>query len=272
MSRAAVGAPGTPRRYLHSLWLLSGRDLKVRYATSMLGYLWSVLDPLVMSAIYWFVFTQIFHRDVGEEPYIVFLICALLPWVWFNVSVSDFTRAFKKDARLVRSAAIPRSIWVNRIVLSKGAEYLCSLPVLAIFVIVSMILSADSSDGVHVGWGLLWMPVAIILQTILLVGLGLLIAPLCVLYVDLERTTALILRAMFYATPIIYDIRDLPGIFQTLGAFNPLAGIFMLYRMPFFPEQWNPFTLVIGVLVTLAIFGLGVWVFRRLERTILKEL
>src|SRR5690606_23599700 len=83
-----------------SLWLLSSRDLRVRYATGWLGYLWSVLDPLVMSGIYWFVFSQIFHRDVGAEPYIVFLICALLPWVWFNSSVTDFTRAFNKDAKL----------------------------------------------------------------------------------------------------------------------------------------------------------------------------
>ena len=66
VTTAAVGAPGSPRRYLHSLWLLSARDLKVRYSTSALGYLWSVLDPLVMSVIYWFVFTQVFHRSVGR--------------------------------------------------------------------------------------------------------------------------------------------------------------------------------------------------------------
>ncbi|MFT4157038.1 MAG: ABC transporter permease [Microbacterium sp.] len=268
MSHTTVGAPGTPRRYLHSLWLLSARDLKVRYSTSMLGYLWSVLDPLVMSAIYWFVFTQVFHRDVGEKPYIVFLISALLPWVWFNASVGDFTRAFKKDARLVRSTAIPRSIWVNRIVLSKGMEYLFSLPVLAIFVIASAFLAG----GVQVGWGLLWMPVAIVLQIALLIGLGLLIAPLCVLYTDLERTTALILRAMFYATPIIYNLSDLPAQVQVLGAFNPLAGIFMLYRMPFFPEQWNPFAVTISVVMSVFVLGLGAWVFRRLERPVLKEL
>lgn len=272
MSHAAVGAPGTPRRYLHSLWLLSSRDLKVRYSTSLLGYLWSVLDPLVMSAIYWFVFTQVFNRDVGEEPYIIFLISALLPWVWFNASVSDFTRAFKKDARLVRSTAIPRSIWVNRIVLSKGIEYLFSLPVLVLFIVVNLFVELDPGRTVHVGWGILWMPVAMLLQTILLIGLGLLIAPLCVLFVDLERTTALILRAMFYATPIIYNVTDLPGIFQTLGAFNPLAGIMMLYRMPFFPDQWNPFTLAISVLMSLVILGLGVWTFRSLERPVLKEL
>ncbi|KNY07431.1 MULTISPECIES: ABC transporter permease [unclassified Microbacterium] len=272
MSHAAVGAPGTPRRYLHSLWLLSARDLKVRYSTSFLGYLWSVLDPLVMSAIYWFVFTQIFHRDVGEEPYIIFLISALLPWVWFNSSVSDFTRAFKKDARLVRSTAIPRSIWINRIVLSKGMEYLFSLPVLVIFIVVNLIVELDPAQTVQIGWGILWLPVAVFLQTVLLVGLGLLVAPLCVMYVDLERTTALVLRAMFYATPIIYNVTDLPGVFQTIGAFNPLAGIMMLYRMPFFPDQWNPFTLLVSVAMTIVILVLGVWTFRSLERPVLKEL
>ena len=266
MSHAAVGAPGTPRRYLHSLWLLSGRDLKVRYATSFLGYLWSVLDPLVMSAIYWFVFTQIFHRSVGEEPYIVFLISALLPWVWFNSSVSDFTRAFKKDSRLVRSTAIPRSIWVNRIVLSKGMEFLFSLPVLALFVVINVMTETEPDRVVHIGWGILWFPVAMILQTVLLV------APLCVLYADLERTTALILRALFYATPIIYGVSDLPGAFETLGAFNPLSGIFTLYRMAFFPDQWELTAVLASVVMSFGILALGVWVFRSLERPVLKEL
>ncbi len=155
-----------------------------------------------MGAIYWFVFTQIFGRGVGEEPYIVFLISALLPWVWFNASVTDFTRAFNKDARLVRSTAIPRSIWVNRIVLSKGVEFLCSLPVLVGFAVFA---------GAQVGWGLLWFPLAVILQAMLLVGLGLIVAPLCVLWKDLERTTRLVLRALFYASPVIYGVNDLPA-------------------------------------------------------------
>ncbi|GAA2929255.1 ABC transporter permease [Microbacterium luteolum] len=263
MSHAAVGAPGTPRRYLHSLWLLSARDLKVRYATSSLGYLWSVLDPLVMSAIYWFVFTQVFHRTVGEDPYIVFLIVALLPWVWFNTSVSDFTRAFKKDSRLVRSTAIPRSIWVNRIVLSKGIEFLFSIPVLVLFAVFS---------GATVNWMLLWFPVAMLMQITLLVGLGLLVAPLCVLYADLERTTALILRALFYASPVIYSFQDLPAPFDTIGAFNPLAGIFTLYRVGFFPELWQTTPVVISAVMCIVILALGIWTFRSLERPVLKEL
>ncbi|MCW3493764.1 ABC transporter permease [Microbacterium sp. SSM24] len=268
MTTAAVGAPGSPRRYLHSLWLLSARDLKVRYATSALGYLWSVLDPLVMSAIYWFVFTQIFQRTVGNEPYIVFLITALLPWVWFNATVSDFTRAFNKDARLVRSTAIPRSIWVNRIVLSKGIEFLCSLPVLALFVVIA----AFGDHPVQLNWGLLLFPVAVLLQTVLLVGLGLLVAPLCVIWTDLERTTKLILRALFYASPVIYGVSDLPGAFETLAAFNPLSGIFALYRVGFFADEWDPWVISVGAVMCFGFLALGILVFRRLERPLLKEL
>ena len=251
------------QRYAQPLWLLSARDLRVRYSTSALGYLWSVLDPLLMSLIYWFIFTQVFSRGVGAEPYIVFLLSALLPWVWFNSSVGEFTRAFLKDARLVRSTSIPRSIWVNRIVLSKGIEFLLSLPILAIFAIIA---------GATVGWGLLWFPVAIILQTMLTVGIGLIVAPLVVLYRDLERATKLILRLMFYASPVIYGISNLPGGFQQIAAFNPLSGIFSLYRAGFFPDQFDAFAVIVGAIMSVVILVIGVLVFRRLERTLLKEL
>lgn len=263
MTPATVGAPGSVRRSLHSLWLLSSRDLRVRYSTSALGYLWSVLDPLVMSAIYWFVFTQVFQRSVGEDPYIVFLITALLPWVWFNSAVTDFTRAFKKDARLVRSTSIPRSIWVTRIVLSKGIEFLFSLPVLVLFAVFG---------GAQVSWSLLLFPVAVLLQAMLLVGLGLIVAPLCVMFGDLERTTRLVLRALFYASPIIYGVGNLPGVFADLAAFNPLAGIITLYRVGFFPDQWDALTVIVGATLSLGILALGVWLFPRLERPVLKEL
>lgn len=252
------------QRYAQPLWLLSARDLRVRYSTSALGYLWSVLDPLLMSLIYWFIFTQVFQRGVGAEPYIVFLLTALLPWVWFNGAVGDFTRAFLKDSRLVRSTAIPRSIWVNRIVLAKGIEFLLSLPILAIFAIFA---------GATVGWGLLWFPVAIALQTMLTTGIGLIVAPLVVLYRDLERATKLVLRVLFYASPVIYGLSDLPGeTFQQVAAFNPLSGIFSLYRSGFFPEQFDTLAVIVSAVMSVAALVCGVLVFRRLESTVLKEL
>ncbi|RZS57555.1 ABC-2 type transport system permease protein [Microcella putealis] len=260
-------APVPPARsasaaYRQSLWLLTSRDLKVRYSTSFLGYLWSVLDPLVMAAIYWFVFTQIVERTVGATPYIVFLIAGLLPWMWFQGAVSDATRAFIRDAKLVRSTRIPRSIWVNRIVLSKGIEFVLSLPVLAVFAI---------AFGAPLTWGVLWFPLAVALQAILTVGLGLIIAPLVVFFRDLERAVKLILRFLFYASPIIYSLDDLPGELGVWAAFNPLAGIFSLYRAAFFPELLDGWAVGIAVVMSLGFLGLGLVVFRRTVRAVLKE-
>ena len=100
MSNSALERPAwsPAARYRHTLWLLTRRDLRVRYSTSALGYVWSILDPLVMSGIYWFVFTQVFQRPAGTGPYIVFLLSALLPWMWFNSAVGDSTRAFLNAA------------------------------------------------------------------------------------------------------------------------------------------------------------------------------
>ena len=241
------------------------RDLRVRYSTSALGYVWSILDPLVMAGIYWFVFAVVFDRggSVGEQPYIVFLLVGLLPWMWFNGAVSDSTRAFLREAKLVRSTSIPRTIWVNRLVLSKGIEFIAALPVLALFAIVA---------GAELHWEVVFFPVAILIQAVLTVGIGLIVAPLVVFFRDLERAVKLILRFLFYASPIVYGLSDLPPELQTLGAFNPLAGIFSLYRGTFFPEQIDWFAVAIAALMSVLFLVVGLWIFKRSERTVLKEL
>ncbi len=250
-------------RYRHSLWLLTRRDLRVRYSTSALGYFWSILDPLVMAGIYWFVFTQVFRRGVGEEPYIVFLLAGLLPWMWFTGTVSDCTRAFLREAKLIRSTKIPRTIWVTRLVLSKGIEFVASFPVIAIFAVAA---------GATLHLEVLWTLLAIGMQTVLLVGIGLIVAPLVVFFRDLERAVKLTLRFLFYASPIIYNVTDLPPGLHTLAAFNPLSGIFSLYRSAFFPRLLDWFAVGVGAGMSVLLLGVGVLVFRRAERAVLKEI
>lgn len=250
-------------RYRHSLWLLTTRDLRVRYSTSSLGYFWSILDPLVMAGIYWFVFTQVFDRAVGEEPYIVFLLSALLPWMWFNGAISDCTRAFLREAKLIRSTKIPRTIWVNRLVLSKGIEFMASIPVIAVFAIFT---------GATLHWEAFWVLLAIVIQTVLLVGIGLIVAPLVVFFRDLERAVKLALRFLFYASPIIYGLGDLPAGLHFWAAFNPLAGIFSLYRGAFFPGQLDWYAVAVSAFISLVLLAIGLLVFSRVERAVLKEI
>lgn len=250
-------------RYRHSLWLLTVRDLRVRYSTSALGYVWSILDPLVMAGIYWFVFTVVFSRPVGAEPYIVFLLSALLPWMWFNGAVSDSTRAYLREAKLIRSTKIPRTIWVARLVLSKGIEFVASIPVLAIFAIFS---------GATLHWEAVFFLLAIIIQAILTMGVGLIVAPLVVFFRDLDRATKLVLRFLFYASPIIYGLSDLPAELRGWATLNPLFGIFSLYRAAFFPEQLDWSAVIVGSGVSVVLLTIGILVFARTERAVLKEI
>lgn len=247
----------------HSLRLLTIRDLKVRYATSLLGYLWSILEPLLMSLIYWFIFTQLLPRSLGEEPYIVFLLSAMLPWVWFNGAVGDSTRAFLRDVKLVRSVSLPRWIWVGRIVAAKGVEFVLSLPVLVFFAVIS---------GATVHWQLVLFPLGMVLLGLLILGIGLILAPLCVIFRDLERASKLVLRVLFYASPVIYAVSDLPAAIAPFGWANPLSGVFSLFRAGFFPEQLDWALVGVSAGITGITLAIGALVFRRSVPGVLKEL
>ena len=145
------------------------RDLRVRYSRSVLGYLWTVLDPLLMALIYFVVFVYIFNRDdLGHSPYFLFLLVGLLSWQWFSASLTDTSRALISEAKLVRSTNLPREIWVLRVVLSKGVEYFLSLPVLVGFLLIYLVRGET-----HLNAWLVLFPVGIVVQFIALVGLGL---------------------------------------------------------------------------------------------------
>ena len=248
------------------LWLLVRRDLKVRYASSALGYLWTVLDPFMMILIYWFVFSLIFHgRDVGEEPYILYLAFGQLAWQWFNGTVNDTTRALTSETRLVRSTRLPREIWVLKVVLSKGLEYLFSLPVIAIFMV---------ANRTGLTWQTIFFPLGLVLQAVLLTGLGLLVASVTVLVRDLARVVRIVLRMAFYATPILYSVRSIDHpVIRDLYAINPLTGILDLYRASVFSaEMASPRAILSACVITLLVLLLGARVFARLESPVLKEL
>ncbi|MDQ6851576.1 MAG: ABC transporter permease [Actinomycetota bacterium] len=264
-----TGRPGLIERvrrifaYRRIMRLLVGRDLKVRYAGSALGYLWSVLEPLLMSLVYWFVFTKIFHRTVGYQPYIVFLLTGQLPWFWISNSINGCARGLRSEARMVRSSNVPREVWVLRVIASKGTEYLLSLPVLALFAVINLFAP-------H--WQIIYMPVAMLMTIVLLTGMGLILAPLVVLVRDVERILAVFLRVLFYFSPTLYSVHNIPSHLHLIASLNPLAGILVLFRAAFFPQElgWN--YVLHSAIGCVVIFVLGVFVFSRLERAVLKEI
>jgi ABC-2 type transport system permease protein len=253
------------------LRLLVVRDLKVRYAGSALGYLWTVLEPLMMSAVYWFVFVKIIGRHVGYEPYMVFLLSGQLAWFWINGTITQAMRALRSEAQMVRSTSVPREIWVLRVVGAKGMEYVYSLPILVAFAL---------AYRTPVTMGILLWPLGVLMTVVLATGLALILGPLTVLVRDVERVVPPLLRVIFYLSPIIFSVEKLDhrlraahlGLLIHFQAINPLTGIMEVFRATFFkPElRWND--VAISAVVCLLIFALGVRVSGRLERQVLKEI
>ncbi|MGQ0626451.1 MAG: ABC transporter permease [Sporichthyaceae bacterium] len=253
------------------LALLITRDLKVKYSDSALGYVWTILDPLLMGAVFWFVFTVIFDRgkDIAGEPYIIYLLAALLPWQWANSVISASTRALSGEARLIRSVDVPREMWVLRTVGSKFVEFAVSIPVLAVFVIAL-------SHPVRLE--LLWVPVGIALQGVTLIGLALILAPAAVMVPDIERLVRVVNRVLLYFCPIIYGAfavfdSTLPGAVKEVYAWNPFTTIIGYYRAGLFPGEVPELEVALrGFGAAFILLAIGIWVFRRLESAVLKEI
>lgn len=246
------------------LRLLVVRDLKIKYADSYLGWLWSILDPLLMAIVYWFVFTKIFTRLGGTEPYLVFLLLGILPWNWMNSAINSSTAAISSQAKLVRSTNIPREIWVLRIIGSKFCEFLLSIPIVIFFMIL---LSATPTKFT------LGVPLAMVLQAMLLTGIGLAVAPIAVMVPDLERLMRILLRVLFYFSPILYGLDNVPEQYQWIYNFNPFAGQLELYRSAVFPDQFIGWSFVVSSAIwSVLALVVGAVIFVRLEKPVLKEI
>jgi len=240
------------------------RDLQKQYTKFRLGYLWTLLEPLGMSLVLWFVFSVLLGaRALGQQPYVLFLSLAILPWWWFTKGIAASTRVFRLAGGQLRVSLLPTELWVVRVILVTMVEFVFSLPV----VILAMVATQYWPGPLIVLY-----PVGILLQFLLMYGIALLVSAGSVVIPDLARIVRIVLRAMFYLSPIIYSIANIPEKVQPLAALNPLVGVFELYRVGFWPDEHTaPLVFGVSIALSLVILVVGMVVFRRLEPRILKE-
>ncbi len=264
--------------YRKVLWILVRRDLRVRYARSWLGYVWTLIDPLMMSLIYAFVFGFIYQHAITEGefsrtdglPMVMWIVPGFLPWNWFNGTLSEATRALKSERLLVRSTNIPREFWVIRLVLAKGIEHIMSMPVYVLFVVIFL-----ARDEVSLNWRLVFIVPGAIILLFLLVGMGLVLAPVTVMAQDFQRIVRIGLRMMFYLTPVVYSTGYLTHRLAFAGyvqKLNPLTGVMDMYRVGVTGYTPDYQAWVVSVVVTALWVWIGLKVFRKMEPTILKEI
>ncbi|HYU79333.1 MAG TPA: ABC transporter permease [Vicinamibacterales bacterium] len=254
-------------RYRSLIQTLVARDLKARYRGSVLGFFWSFINPLLLLLIYSFVFTTVLPRasDPGLEPYALFMFCGILPWTWFSSSILEASNVLISGGNLIKKVLFPAEVLPFVTVLANMVHFFFGLPILAIF----LIYYRRPLDPVE----LLWFPVIVLVQLLLLLGLSLFVSALTVHFRDLKDILGNLLTLWFFSTPIIYPMSQAPAQYRWLLNINPMTHLAISYQEVLFyvgPHghwKWLMALLVASVFVFLA----GYFVFDRLRDSFAEE-
>jgi ABC-type polysaccharide/polyol phosphate export permease len=247
-------------RYRGLIQSLVARELKARYRGSVLGFLWTFVNPLLLLAVYSFVFTTVMPNDVkGVQPYALFMFCGILPWNWFSSSLSEAAGSLIAGGNLIKKVLFPAEILPLVNVLANMVNFLLGLlillPILAFY------------QRLHLSVGLLWFPVVVAVQVVFTAALALILAALAAHFRDIRDLLANVLMLWFFATPIIYPWFQ-PNVrrFRVLFNLNPVTHLVVSYQEILFfgPVGHWKWLLLLGV-GSVPLFLMCYWVFDRLR-------
>lgn len=202
------------------------RDLKARYKNSILGFLWSLANPLLMMGVFTIVFTTLLQNNIPQFP--VFILSGLLAWNWTTTSVMGGVFSITGNAHLIKKVAFPRELLPISLVLSNGVNFLLAL--------IPLIVIASIYGKLPTTLYLL-LPIVIVIQLFFLMGLALFFGCLNVYFRDTEPIMDVMILAWFFLTPIFYSVENLSQQYsRIIYILNPMASIISTYRMIFYHQ------------------------------------
>lgn len=251
-------------KYRELIITLVLRELKSRYRGSFFGYLWSFFNPLLLLAIYSFVFSFIFKPRVeGISPYALFLFIGLLPWNWVSSSLNESAISFQENAGILKKIFFPLEIIPIVKVLAQGLHFLFAFPII--------ILALFFTN--HLKISLIFFPVSFLIQLFFLLFLSILIGMLGVFFKDLKDLLSNILHFLFFATPIIYSIEMIPdSILKKIILLNPLTHLMRFWQYPLFYGKLPGYKSFLYILAVILIFAiLYLIIFKRYKEEIVER-
>ncbi|MGB3976674.1 MAG: ABC transporter permease [bacterium] len=218
-------------RYRALIAVLVSRDLKARYRGSVLGFMWSMLNPFLMMLVYWLVFS-IYLRNAMEN-YHVYLFCGLLPWLWFSASLLEGCSSIISGANLVKKVLFPAEILPLVVVISNLIHFFFALPILVVFLFIYRIPP---------GANLVIFPFVVLIQFLFTYGVVLALSALSVHLRDIQQILANLVTLWFFMTPIVYNLADLgldtkPPILSFVMNINPMKHLMVSYQRMFLQKM-----------------------------------
>ena len=242
-------------QYKYLIYVLVLRDIKKKYRRSILGVLWSMLNPLLMMVITAMVFSTLFRFDVPN--YILYLLIGQVMFTFFSEATNFAMGSILDNASLIKKVYVPKYLFPLARVLSSCVNLLFTLPAVLLMMIYT---------GVLPTWRLLSLLVPILLLLIFCLGIGLLLSACVVYFRDMFYLYGVLLTALSYATPIFYPEKIIPPEYTGLLTYNPLTYFLHAFReVVYLGGLPQPETLVPCLLMAAAALVIGVLVFRRAQ-------
>lgn len=233
---------------------LTKKEIKVRYKSSYLGYLWSLANPLFLTLIFYFIFKIV--TKVQMEDYTLFLISGLFVWQWINNSIMVGSNLYISNASLIKKVNFPRNFLVISLVLSEGFNFLVSIPIIVIFVFLY-------DKNISIDWFII--PVYLLVTAIFIYSISLLISTINLFFRDMERIVGLLLTFIFYLTPIIYPLKMVPHKYEIFLYINVFFPIVNIWQELFLHNNINIFNLIISLFYSLILFFISSRVYNKLK-------
>ncbi|MGB9799592.1 MAG: ABC transporter permease [Thermanaerothrix sp.] len=245
--------------YRELIYFLTWRDLKVRYKQTLLGAAWAILQPFLTMVVFTIFFGNFAKVSSEGFPYPVFSYAALLPWGLFSKALNDASRSLVGNSHMITKIYFPRLILPLSSVLSGvvdfGIAFLFLLGMMAFY-------------GLYPTWGILLLPLLLLLALVTALGVGLWLSALNVLYRDVGYALPFLTQLWMFVSPIIYSINTVPERWRLVYALNPMTGVVQGFRWALLGSQTDQLGLILAISSATAIVMLisGLFYFRRMER------
>ncbi|HUP24624.1 MAG TPA: ABC transporter permease [Thermoanaerobaculia bacterium] len=240
-------------QYRDLVQVLVARELKVRYRRTALGFLWTMLQPLLTMAVLHVVFSKVFRFDV--QNYAVYALSGILFWNFFSQSIITSMNSLRTHASLVSKLPVPKAVFPVATVIAGVVNLVLALVPLFALLLIS---------GHDISPAVLFLPVSILLAALFALGAGLLLSPLAVFFVDVVEMVGVTMTLLLYLTPVFYPMAILPERYLFLVRLNPIRSVLEVFRDPIYYGKVPPLShLAVTVAVVAIALVVGIVFFRR---------
>jgi homopolymeric O-antigen transport system permease protein len=245
-------------KYRELFGILIWRDIKIRYKQTALGGLWAILQPLVAMIIFGGLFNRVAHIPSDGIPYPLFVYAALVPWTFFQNAVSLSSNSLVGSEQMIRKIYFPRVLMPMGMIGALGLDMVVSLAFMGVLIYYY---------HWHVSLALIWLPLFALGTFLVAAGLGLFLAAVNVQYRDVKYVVPFFTQMFFFLTPVLYPLHHMQGKLKTLLMLNPMSGMVEGFRHALIGSPISGWLVGGSFAGSMVMFLIGLYFFRRVERT-----